>query len=133
MHRHLAAAAAVADDARPAAGCRVVAVAPVRQRDHDRPEVDALLGQVVLEALRALLIEAALEDAVVDESLQAVGEHVAGDAEIALEVLEAADAEERVAQQQDRPAVAEDLERAGDGAVLGFVRAGQHGSSPRRL
>jgi hypothetical protein len=46
---------------------RLVAVAPLHQRHQHREEVQALLGQPVLEALRALLIGVLLEDALVDE------------------------------------------------------------------
>ena len=38
-------------------------------------------------------------------------------------------AEEDVADDQERPALADDLERPGDRAVLSFVVAFQHGSS----
>ena len=57
------------------------------------------------------------------ERLQARGEDVAGDAEVALELGEAADAEERLADDQERPALAEHLHRAADrtGLVLHHV------------
>ncbi len=76
-----------------------------------RVEVAPLLGEAVLEARRAILVAHALEDAVRDELPQPIGQAVARDAEIALEVLEAADAEERVAQDEQRPAVADDGQR----------------------
>ena len=44
-----------------------------------------------------------------DEALQAVGEHVAGDAEVGLEVVEATHAEEGVADHEQGPAVAQHL------------------------
>src|SRR4051812_45030643 len=122
----LAAALAVAHDARRALGRRVVAVAPLHQRDDRRPQVDALLAEAVLEALRALLVAMALEQSLVGQALEAVGQHIAGDAEVALEVVEAAHAEEGVADDEQRPPDAEHLEGAGDGAVLLIVRAGQH-------
>jgi hypothetical protein len=121
----------VADDARRPGGRRVVAVAPLHERDDRRPEVDALLAEAVLEALGALLVAPALEQALLGQALEAIGQDVAGDAEAALEVVEAADAQEGVADDEQRPAVAEDLEGAGDGAVLVVVRAGQHGRSRR--
>ena len=43
----------------------------MHHRDHHRPEVDALLGQEVLVAGRALLVGALLEDALVDEPRRA--------------------------------------------------------------
>src|SRR4051812_39863648 len=113
---HLAAAVAVADDARRAARRGVVAVAPLHQRDDRRPEVEPLLAEAVLEALGALLVAVALDQALVDQPLEPLGQDVARDAEIALEVVEPAHPEERVADDEQRPAVAEDLEGAGDRA-----------------
>ena len=103
---------------------RVVAVAPLQQGHHDRPQIEALLGQPVLEARGALLVGHALEDALVDEAAEAVGEHVARDAEVALEVVEAAHAHERLAHDEDRPAVAEHLERRGRSSSSGLRRYG---------
>ena len=55
----LAAAALVAQHHRRPVRRRVL-VAPLEQRDEDRPEVDALAREAVLEALRALLVALAL-------------------------------------------------------------------------
>src|SRR6185436_5509601 len=123
---HLAAAVAVADDARLALGGCVVAVPPLHQRDDRRPQLDALLAEAVLEALGALLIALPLEQALVDEALEAVREHVACDAEVALEVVESPDAEEGVAYHEQGPSVPEDFEGACDGAVLVVVGAREH-------
>ena len=74
----------------------------------------ALLRQVVLVALGPLDVPNPLENALLDESVKTVGEHVAGDAETLLELVEAAKAEEGVADDQQCPALADDLEGAGD-------------------
>src|SRR3989440_12550152 len=92
-------------------------VAPLHQRDEDRMELEALVGQAVLEALGPLLVAPALEDAVAHQRLEPGGEHVAGDAEAALEVLETADAEEGIPQHEERPPLAHDLEGTGHGTV----------------
>ena len=113
---------------RPAVGAGV-AVAPLHQRDERRPQVGALLGQAVLVALGALLVAALLEDALVNEAGQAVGEHVARDSQVALEVLEAAHPQKGVADDEHGPAVADRLERACDRADLLVVGAGEHGAS----
>ena len=89
-------------------------VAPLHERDEDRVQLEALVGQAVLVALGAILVEAALQDSVADEGLEAGGEDVAGDPEPALEVLEAADAEEGVAQDEEGPPLPHDLEGSGD-------------------
>ena len=50
-----------------------------------------------------------------------------------MEVTEAAHAVERVTNDQQRPALADHLERAGDRAVLAFVVLTEHGRDDRRL
>ena len=80
----------------------------------------------VLVSLGPLAVADALEDALVDEPAEAVGEDVARDAEALLELVEAAAAEEGVADDQERPALADDLERPRDRAVLAVVVALQH-------
>src|SRR4051812_26634333 len=66
-----------------------------------------------------LFIESALDDAVLFEPLEPGRQRVRADArERAFEILElAASPEQQVAQYQDRPALADDVERAGDRTV----------------
>ena len=64
----------------------------------------------------AVLVGAAFEDAGVHEGGEAVREDVASDPEPALEVVEATDPEERLAEHQKRPALADDAEALGDRA-----------------
>ena len=122
--RDLAAALAMADDARAPRLGRVVAIAPLQQGHHDRPQVEALLGQAVLEARGAVLVGHALEDALVDEAAEAVGEDVARDAEVALEVVEAAHAHERLAHDEDRPAAPRAPRGPGRSSSSGLRRCG---------
>ena len=121
----LAAAAGVADHDGRAVGRRV-GVAPLQQRDDDGPQVGALAGQPVFEALRAVLIALAAQDARVDEALKPCLQDVAGNPEAALELVEAMGAEECIAQDQERPALADELERAGDRAFLAVLCVLQH-------
>ena len=58
------------------------------------------------------------EDAVLDEVVEAGRQDVLGDAEVGLEVGEAARAEEGFAHDEQGPPVAQHLEGAGDRAVL---------------
>jgi hypothetical protein len=95
-----------------------VLVAPPHQGDEDRVEVDALLAEPVLEPGRVVLVPPPLEDAVLDEPPEAVGQDVAGRAGVPLELLEPPDPEERLPQHQHGPSFADDLERASHGAVL---------------
>ena len=118
-------AALVADQHRRARRLGEVAVAPVQHRDHHRPQVEALLGQEVLVAGRALLVGALFEDALLDQQRQPGGEDVAGHAEVLLDLVEAAAAVEDVADHEQGPALAQHLERAGDRADL-VVLAIQH-------
>jgi len=57
-----------------------------------------------------------LQDAGGDQRLEAPAQHVAGDAEAGLERLEAAQAAEGVADDQQAPPLADNLEGLGDGA-----------------
>ena len=75
---------------------------------------------------RALLVEPALEHALLHEAREPRLEHVAGDAEVRLDLVEAAQPEHHVAHDQQRPALADDLERAGDAAHLSAVVVAKH-------
>src|SRR6266511_6105492 len=106
-----------------------VAVTPLHQRKQDEAEFAALLGEPVLESLGSLVVGDALEHALGDEAVQAVGEHVARDAEAVEELVEATMAENDVADDQQRPAVADHFERASDRTDLAVVVPLQHGAS----
>src|SRR5580692_1517155 len=62
-----AAAGTVFEDDRRTATRGRVAVAPLHQRDHRRPQVQALLGEAVFVARRVLLIEALFEHALLEQ------------------------------------------------------------------
>src|SRR5436190_468985 len=128
LHRHRRAVAAPARDPRRA--LREVAVAPLHQREEGEAKLAALVGEAILEALGPLAVADALEDADVDEPVEAVGEDVARDAEAREQLVEPAAPERDVADDQQRPPVAHDLERAGDRANLAVVGAPEH---PGRL
>ncbi len=68
----------------------------------------------------------ALEDPVLDQPAQAVGQHRLGHVEVGLEVAEAPDAVQRVAHDQQRPPLPDHLERTGDPAVLADVVLAEH-------
>lgn len=87
------AAAGVGDvEGRAAGGLVEVAVAPAQQRDEHGVEVEAGVGQPVLEAGTAagLAVRVAAQDAGVDERAEAGGEHLARGADAAVQVVEAA-------------------------------------------
>ena len=109
------------------AGGRRIAVAPLHQRDDRRPEVQALLGQAVFVAGRALLVEPLLDDALLLQAGQAGLQDVAGDPQMSLELVESPQSQHHVADDQQRPALAHDLERPGDAAgLVGVVVVGAH-------
>ncbi len=99
-----------------------VAVTPLHQRKQDEAEFAALLGEPVFESLGSLVVGDALEHALGDEAVQAVGEHVARDPEAVEELVEATMAENDVADDQQRPTVADHLERASDRTDLAVVK-----------
>ena len=54
-----------------------------------------------------------LKDAVIDQAAQPAGQDGFRDIEVRLEVVEALHTEERIAEDQERPALADDLQRTG--------------------
>ena len=110
--------------------------APARDLGEGGPEGAAVLGQLV-DGDRGRGRELALRDhAARLELAQALGEHARADApEMVPEVAEAHRAVEQLAQDQQVPAVAEDLGSAGDGAELGVPEGlvGHGGGSLPRL
>jgi hypothetical protein len=90
-----------------------VPVAPPREGHHDRAQVKASAGEAVLVpgSVTGLAIGHALGQAVFGQPGQPVRQHVAGDSQVASEVVEAADAIEQVSQHQEGPRLADDLQR----------------------
>ena len=108
---------------------RVVAVAVLQQRDDHRPEVDALLGQPVLEALRALLVADPLQHALVDEPRESRGRARCGRCPAARRTRRSGGGRgttSRITSIVQRSPT--QLERPGDRAVLAVVGAGEHSS-----
>jgi hypothetical protein len=100
--------------------------APVHDRQQHRIEVEALGGQAVLVALWSLLVELTLQNLVGDERVEAVAENVPRHAGIALQLLETPDAEERFAEDEERPPLTDHGERIAHGAVVPGPVAFQH-------
>jgi acyl-CoA thioesterase len=115
------------------AGTEDPLITPLAQRRHHRPEGAAFVGEEVVVTPACVVIGNPFEDACVDECVEAGCQDVAGDAEAVDEVVEAADAEEAVAQDQQGPPFANDLQRLGDGAVHIGERCLAHGSIVREL
>jgi hypothetical protein len=70
--------------------------------DHHHQHVDELrasVGEVVLET-RTGIVLTALENTVLDEVIEPLGEYLAGDSEIGLNLVEAVDSREHIAQHQ---------------------------------
>src|SRR5215216_5965274 len=122
-----AAAAHVLDDSRRPLGLGVVAVAPEHEMPQHRPQLPCLRRGVVLEAIRPRLIAPALQYALGDEVVEPLRQHAAGDAEAGEQPVEAVHAKQHIAQDQQRPALADDLQGPGDGADLLVVVAAEHG------
>src|SRR5262245_31352345 len=101
-------------------------VAPLAQRRQGDVELAALRGEPVLEARRALAVRDSLQDRLRHQPVEPVGEDVPRNSEALLELVEPAQPEEDVADDEQRPALADDLERPRDRAVLALVAALQH-------
>jgi hypothetical protein len=108
-----ASAALVAVEHRRALGGHV-AIAPVAQRDQNWVQVVTLLGQPVLVTGAAVLVRRPLQDALLDEPIQAVSQAAPRYAEGRVEVLKSAGAGECLLDEDEGPAVAEDSERPAD-------------------
>jgi hypothetical protein len=109
-----------------AAGCGVVAVAPLHQYEEGGGELASLVGEDVLRSAGTFRIWNALQHVLVAEQLQPVGEHVGGDPETRLEFLEPLHPGEGVAQDQQRPALPNHLERPRYRAHLVWIVAMKH-------
>ena len=101
-----------------------VTLPPVAQHPYDRAEALALLREVVLEPGGVFAVEAARDQAVRLHVFEARRERVRRDAgQRFLEVLESPrPVQEEITQHQDRPALADEVERAGDRAALLLIR-----------
>ena len=101
-------------------------VAPFHQHDQGGREVASLIGKDVSRAAGTPRVRNALEHAFVAQQLESVGEDVGRDPELVLEILEALDAQDRIAQDQKGPSLPDDLQRAGDRADLIWIVALEH-------
>jgi hypothetical protein len=109
-------------------GIRVdVPIPPIQQSDHHRPQVEALLSQTVFITDRPVLVLDAFEDAVVQQCVEPGGQHITGDFQAPLKVLETTNAEEGIPEDQKRPALSDHLQGAGDGARLVVIGSSEHG------
>src|SRR5947208_1765049 len=113
------------DLARPAS-TEDAGVAPRNAQRH--PEIAPARRQRVGRPRRMLGVELPGDDAVLLENLQTLRQHIGGDpGERGLKVLEAPRAGEQVADEQQRPALAEQLERLGHRTALAVTLG--HGAS----
>ena len=79
-------------------------------------ELGPFLGQPVLVPWRSLRVAALFDDALRHKPLEALGEHLARDPEVALDLVEALRAPADVPDDERRPGLSRDVEGAGDGA-----------------
>jgi len=78
-------------------------VAPLPHGHHHVPQIAALGGEPVIRARRVIGVGNPLEDLVVHEVVQALGEDVAGNAQAGLKVIEARHAEEGIPDDEQAP------------------------------
>jgi hypothetical protein len=123
----------VDDHHRAAAGERLVLVAPMHQGDHQRPQIEPLLGEEVLVAFGPLAVGAALEDVLVDQALKPGGEDVSRHPERALHLGELPVPVEDLSNDEKRPALADQLQAPRDRADLSLVFVPKHDCDLRTL
>src|SRR5258708_5897539 len=99
---------------------------PLAQRLHDGAEAAPLLGKHVFQARRSIGVEPPAHQSVGLQRLQSRRENIGSDSrQRDLEVLESPrPLQQQVTQQQDGPALADQIQRAGDRAVGEFVGLG---------
>ena len=95
-----------------------VLITPVGHRQQHWLQIEAFAGQHVLIA--TTFEGAFLEDTFVNEFAEARGEDIAGNTQAVLKLIEPPGAEERVPEDQQRPAITDDFEGLGEGAVHVF-------------
>src|SRR4051812_20992539 len=100
--------------------------APGDERVQRRPQVLSRRGQLVHRAGGPVGVVAFLHDAVVDQGSQPLGEHRPRDVQPRDPLAVAADPEERVPDDQQRPPLPEHLERRRQGTLLTRVVLAEH-------
>src|SRR5439155_17393530 len=112
---------------------REMAVAPLHQGQEGDAKLSALLRQAVFESLGPLAVPDTLEHFLGDEPIQPVRQNVACDPEAVEQLIEATETECDVANDKERPAVADELERPCDRADLALIVPVQHVASVARV
>jgi hypothetical protein len=99
-------------------------------------QVEALLGEPVLVALGARLVDAGLQQTLGHQRVEPVRENVGRDSQVLLELAEAAKTVGDVAEDEGRPPLTDEVERAGDRARVaveaGPLHAGESIACVRR-
>src|SRR5260370_41805255 len=103
------------EDRRAGVACRP-AVAPSDNREQHVGELEPFLGKPVLVPWRSLGVATLFDDALRNEPLEALGEHLARDPEAALDLVEALRAPADVPDDERRPRLSGDVQGACDGA-----------------
>ena len=86
-------------------------LAPLAQREHRGKQRRAFLSQTVFDLAAVIGHRLARQDTMIDEAAEAIREDVARDAQRRLKLFEMVQAVERAAQDQERPAFADRLQR----------------------
>jgi|SRR6516165_4835635 len=106
---------------------RVMTVAPFHQCEQNRSQLSSLWGWDVHRPSGPFWVRHTFEHALITEQLEPVSEDVGSNPEALLEFLETSQAVDHgVAHDQQRPALADDLEGSGDRANQVGVFALQH-------
>lgn len=86
------------------------AVAPTHQGHESGREVHALCGQAVFESWWAVLVLDLVQDSMVDKPAQPIGEQVACNTKVVVQLAETMDASEDVAQDQQCPSITDKIQ-----------------------
>ena len=94
-----------------------IVVCPLGEGDQHRLQGTALIGQDILLPGAAVGGRLQAQDAFIHQHFQPPGEHVFGDTEVFLEFAKTAHPAQSIADDQQRPPVADNVEGAGDRAT----------------
>ena len=106
-------AAAAVDHARRQVEPCAPAVLPLPHAERDRIETEAFLGESIIQLVRRRTIGQPLQHTVRDQIGEPCGQGAARRAGATPQILEASDLQEGVAQDQERPPIADHLEHSG--------------------
>ena len=90
--------------------CGSPPITPAPKGEKDVEEILASRGEHILPARGMILVGPGFEDASMHQSIQAIGEDIAGDAQVALEIVKSPHPHEGIAEHEQCPVITDDVQ-----------------------